>query len=317
VHVAALAHLMVAPEIRGPMTPDRVPLRAAIWRPDGTPRAICLLLQGMTEFIEKYQEVADELVARGFVVVSVDWRSQGASERMAPGNTKVHVKDFGEYDVDLQTVLRDVVAPLEAELGPLPLIALAHSMGAHILLRYLRAHRPRLACAVLTTPMLAVDTQPYPPWLTHTVTTLMNLVRPSKRMVFGWNADPMTLPFEKQRATRDRARWKRMQALLRAQPFLRTFGPTFGWLRAAFRSMHNMNSRDFPEEIVTPVLIVAAGSDRIVLTPPQADYAKRLKNGRYAEIADSEHEILMERDSIRAQFWRAFDGFVEERLARA
>jgi len=35
----------------------------------------------------------------------------------------------------------------------------------------------------------------------------------------------------------------------------------------------------------------------------------RLPNGRYVEIGDAEHEILMENDSIRHRFWEAFDSF--------
>ena len=39
-------------------------------------------------------------------------------------------------------------------------------------------------------------------------------------------------------------------------------------------------------------------------------FAKRLPHARYVEFEDAEHEILMERDDIRARFWREFDAFV-------
>src|SRR4051812_31176055 len=85
------------------MTPDQRHLRAGIWDlPEGTPkRAICLLLNGHTEFLEKYDEVAGELRARGFDVVSLDWRGQGASERRSYGNRSGHIGNFEEYDADL------------------------------------------------------------------------------------------------------------------------------------------------------------------------------------------------------------------------
>jgi lysophospholipase len=66
----------------------------------------------------------------------------------------------------------------------------------------------------------------------------------------------------------------------------------------------------FAEAIQTPVLICGAGRDRIVRAEAIRDFARRLPHGTYLELEDSEHEILMERDSIRARFWRAFDGFV-------
>jgi len=38
-----------------------------------------------------------------------------------------------------------------------------------------------------------------------------------------------------------------------------------------------------------------------------------MPHGRYLEIENSQHEILNERDVIRAQFWQAFDAFMAER----
>ena len=37
----------------------------------------------------------------------------------------------------------------------------------------------------------------------------------------------------------------------------------------------------------------------------------------YVEIAEAEHEILMERNPIRAQFWAAFDAFMQSRHKNA
>ena len=102
--------------VRSLQTPDKIPLRACVWEADeGVARAgVCVLLNGLTEFIEKYGEVAGELNARGFSVVSLDWRGQGASERTAPGNRAIHVRDFEEYDLDLGTLMRGLVPPTTA-----------------------------------------------------------------------------------------------------------------------------------------------------------------------------------------------------------
>src|SRR5262245_6353731 len=85
------------------IAPDKRQLRAGIWElPDGAaPRGIWLLLHGLTEYLEKYGETADELKARGFLVVSLDWRSQGASERYRSSNRAGHVRSFEEYDSDM------------------------------------------------------------------------------------------------------------------------------------------------------------------------------------------------------------------------
>ena len=64
------------------------------------------------------------------------------------------------------------------------MIALAHSMGAHILLRYIHEHKRRLAGAVLTAPLLGIETGKYSPQFTRWVTFFLNLRRPSSRLIF-------------------------------------------------------------------------------------------------------------------------------------
>ena len=61
------------------------------------------------------------------------------------------------------------------------------------------------------------------------------------------------------------------------------------------------------EAIAIPVTIVAAGDDSRVLTTDEKAVAARIPKGRYVEIAGAFHEILVETDDIRAQFWAAFD----------
>lgn len=301
------------------MTPDKRHLRGGLWElpPGQTKRAICVLLNGHTEFLEKYQEVGDELVARGFEVLSLDWRGQGASERRVYGNRAGHIGNFEEYDSDLAALMLQAVEPIQRSLpAPIPVIALAHSMGAHVLLRYLHDHHRRFRCAVLLAPMLDVNTGKYPREQVQLVTALFNLRKPSTRFVFGVEErDPLDLTFEENAVTSDRARFERTQALLKTQPFLRIFGPTFGWLGAALQSMRRMRRKSYAEEIVTPLLVVGAGRDRVVHIQPIRDFVKLLPKARYVEIEDAQHEILMENDSIRTRFWAEFDAFIAQQLS--
>ena len=305
------------------IAPDKRQLRAGVWDvPAGAePRGICLLLHGLTEYLEKYTETASELSARGFLVVSLDWRSQGASERHRSGNRAGHVRNFDEYDADMAAAVIqiDAIQKERAAQGgsPLPVIVLAHSMGAHILLRFLHENPRRFACAVLTAPMFGVETQPYSPQYTRWVTFLLNLRRPSSRLIFtAEDRDPLTLAFVGNQVTSDRARFERNRDYLKAQPFLRIFGPTFGWLGAAFQSMNRMMRPGYAEVISTPLLIVSAGRDRLVTNAATREFVKRLPNATHVELEDSEHEILMESDAIRARFWSEFDAFVDVKLSQ-
>ena len=270
-------------------------------------RGVCALFDGQTEFLEKYGEVAGELACRGFAVAALDWRGQGGSSRVLPDPLKAHVSDFAEYDMDFDAFYGQVLAPL----GEGPRIALAHSMGGHILLRALHAAPDSFAAAVLSAPMLEADTRGYPAWLAKLVCRTQNLGGASSEWVWGMRErDPLKMSFEDNLVTSDRGRFARMQHALAAHPEIRLAGPTWGWLEAAYKSMALLASPGYAEKITTPVLIVTAGRDRIVKTSATRAFFDRLPNAVYLEIADAEHEILMENDTIRARFWSAFDGFV-------
>jgi lysophospholipase len=272
-----------------------------------TPRGVCVLLHGQTEFIEKYGEVIGELSARGFTVATMDWRGQGGSVRALDDPLKAHIGDFAQYDSDLQLFMDKVVHNLTDR----PPVALAHSMGAHILLRALHDHPKQFSAVVLSAPMLRAQTRGYPARLARLMCLAQNLAGRQAGWVLGMrDRDPLRMGFADQLVTSDVARFQRTQDILRTHPELRLAGPTWGWLEAAYRSMETVMSRGYAEAIVTPTLIFGAGRDRIVDTAAAREFAAHLPHGRYEELADAEHEILMESDSIRARFWDAFDAFV-------
>jgi len=290
------------------VTPTGARLRTAVFEaPADTPRrGVCVLLHGQTEFIEKYGEVIGELQARNYAVATFDWRGQGGSGRALADIRKAHIRDFREYDEDLATFLEQVVKPLGAG-APL---GLAHSMGAHILLRTLHDRPRAFGAAVLSAPMMAASTRGYPRWFAASITAVMNATGRGEDWVLGMEGrDPLKMQFSDSIVTSDRARWQRGQDILAKNPDIRLAGPTWSWLKAAGASMARVMSGGYPEAIETPVLVCGAGKDRIVLTPVARAFAGRLPRGKYVEFEDAEHEILMENDSIRTRFWKEFDAF--------
>ena len=74
--------------------------------------------------------------------------------------------------------------------------------------------------------------------------------------------------------------------------------------------MARLNAPSAALEVKVPTLIVAAGQDPVVSTPAIERFAARLKTGAALVLPTARHEILMENDAIRAQFWAAFDAFI-------
>ncbi|WP_208986049.1 alpha/beta hydrolase [Labrenzia sp. OB1] len=333
--------------------PDGVSIRFAHWPAGGRQRmGTVTLLQGRAEYIEKYFEIISELRERGFAVVTFDWRGQGGSQRLTGNPKRGHVSHFGKFRLDLRTVLKNI----SLATYPGPHFALAHSTGALVLLSDSERLRTMLDRAVLISPLLGLPSGALPPNLggfsrsALKILSLGRLGRPahetrarkgavfSERVGFplarlcsaiglgrlflpGGNSE-IRVPFETNRQTSDKTRFERFNKVLEAAPELGLGAPTFGWLNAAARTMLALRKRDAGPNMKLPCLILAAGSDRIVSTPVTEDFVSRTKAAAYLEIPGAKHELMMERDVFRDQFWAAFDAFVpgleaEQEMRRA
>ncbi len=272
---------------------------------------ICVLLNGQTEFIEKYFEVIDDLRARGFSVVTMDWRGQGGSDRLLADPLKAHIRDFAEYDEDLAILMREVVEPMTDGRKP---IALAHSMGGHLLLRRLHDVPGEFAAAALCAPMITIESRQVPWWIVKLLSAVINREAPSEEFVLGMGKrDHLTLPFDKQIVTSDPVRYQRTHDVLAAHPALRLNGPTWGWLAAALKSILELHRPGYAEAIHTPCLLFAAGHDLVCNSASLRVFADRMPQARMVEIAGAEHEILQDRDIFRDQLWAAFDAFMADK----
>lgn len=286
---------------------DGIPLRVARWRATTrrTRGTVCIL-QGRAEFIERYFETITELRRRGFAVVAFDWRGQGGSGREVGNPRKGHVRDFSHYRRDLEAVRTAVLEPLM----PKPHFALAHSMGGAIALLGAREGWLPFERLVTTSPMVDLCIVRITP-LRRVSARVLRWIGFGKSFVPGEGETPIsTKPFEGNRLTADRKRYARNAALATAIGEGAIGAPTISWTDAAFRLMAQFRDPRFPRDIRVPTLIVAAGADPVCATPAIERFAARLKAGHAIVIPGARHELLMERDVIRSEFWAAFDAFI-------
>jgi lysophospholipase len=287
-------------------TADGATLRAAWWPATArTPRGTVCVLQGRAEFIEKYAETIGDLRARGFGVVTFDWRGQGLSGRDVDNPRKGHVADFALFAHDLEAVRAEVLQHL-----PEPHFALAHSMGGAIALLAAKEGRLPFARLVAVAPMVALCMVRRPRAAMRLAYLLNGLGLGRAFVPGGGETSIATKPFPGNRLTADPVRYARNAAAASAIGSGAIGDPTVGWLAAAFRLMSLFEDPAFPLSIRLPTLIVAAGSDPVCATPAIERFSARLKAGHAVVIPGARHEILMERDWVRDQFWAAFDAFV-------
>lgn len=291
-------------------TPDQVRLRYAIFpRTAGAPKGTICLLQGRTEYIEKYFETVADLQKRGFAVATFDWRGQGGSDRLI-GNKRVgHVRRFDDYWTDLQVFHSAILLPD----CPAPYNLVAHSMGGLVALFAGIRDRMMFDRMLLSAPMVALDRQPFSmAGMAGLSGVLANLGL--GRVPIARRADkPMTeARFPGNPLTSDLRRFNRAVEVLRAQPELEIGAPTLRWAAAAFRAMAEAGRDDFPTAVKIPVLMLAAARDEVVSTAAIESLGLRMRSGRHVVIAGARHELFMENDAIRGQALAAFDAFIAE-----
>jgi lysophospholipase len=287
-------------------TPDGLRLRFASWRPTVRPTVGTLLIvQGRSEFIEKYFEPIVAFRRRGFHVVAFDLRGQGGSARMLADPGKGHVDDFLEYVADVDAVHREVMASL-----PRPHVVLAHSMGAAAMLLSLDRGGAQFDRAVLMSPLAGLAGLPFP-GVAAAAAAALDFVALGTSYVPGGGPTPLSLkPFASNRLTSDPVRYGRVASILAAAPRLGIGDPTVRWTEAMFSTFRRFADRDFGRRVATPSLMLVAGADPLCSAPAAEALAERVRGCMAVVIPGARHELLFERDQLRDQAFAAIDAFI-------
>ena len=284
-------------------------LRRMDWRqpPGARARGNLLFAGGRADFIEKYLEAYAYWHRAGWNVTAFDWRGQGLSTgEQAPPNPESYdglVEDLADFMADWRSG-RDG-----------PFVAIGHSMGGHLLLRTLVDKSPPLAAAILVAPMVLVNSAPVPDWLAPNFAEMMCLVGLRSQPMWK-TAKALTRPGSQRQGllTGCRERYEDELHWWREQPELRMGAPTWGWMRAAFRSSAAAFTPEKLKRVELPVLLLATRLDRLVSPTAVAKVADLLPHAELEMFEDSAHEILRENDTIRSRALERIDDFLDSHL---
>ena len=265
-------------------------------------------MAGRSEFIEKYFEVIDDLKRRGYSVATMDWRGQGLSERLLPIREKGHIRDFGVFRQDLRRFLAEIVIPRLTG----PYVLMTHSMGGAPALQMLADGEARFRAAVLCAPMTRLFDNVAKRIGVRLLSQAATRLGASRYAIPG--VKEYSMEFEGNVLTSDPVRHQRFHDLQSAAPNAMIREPTYGWLRAAAEAMDDLHRPGRFAKLVTPVLIVSAEVDHLVRSSDHQWLAKQSSLIDVVTIKGALHEIMMERDEYRDQYWEAFDAFVEPKI---
>lgn len=259
------------------------------------PRGTVIVCPGRTEFIEKYFEVGRELQQMGFAVVILDWPGQGLSDRLLPDRSKGHIDRF-------ETFMNALAGGLEtlSDRLPRPYVSLAHSMGGAIALAAIARGLVKVEAAAFCAPMWGLRSKFF---------GMRYLVWAMR--VTGRSGDYAIQPgpperFETNIVTHDKRRWEIQRALTDAHPTLELGPVTWGWLGASLDILETFTKPKALTRVDIPVFVASAGEEKLVDNTSHASLAARLKDCDHITVDGAMHEILMETDERRAEFWEGF-----------
>jgi lysophospholipase len=260
-----------------------------------------ILLGGRTEWIEKYNYVAEELGRDGWKILTMDHRGQGLS-----GGRRGHVDDYRQFALDLQNVIAKALPP-RAEYA-----ILAHSMGGLIAL-YAQVHGLVQAKALaLSSPLFLLPNAPIPRFLAKPITKVLTRLGLGKVASGGGSFDKG--PFAGNSLTSDQARYERM--CLNPYPVPT---PSFQWVAATFAAIADIFDPDLIKDLICPVLVLGAEEETVVDVKGLTFWEALAKDSSSASVElhmmkGARHELLSEAPAIYSKVMNAYKEFLKKYL---
>lgn len=268
-----------------------------------------VIVHGYTECAEKFRELAWYFVQAGYSVFVYDQRGHGYSVREVDDLSVTHVDDFGQYLRDLEEFMDKVVRP---RMGEAQLFLFGHSMGGAVAATALMEHPEWFTRAVLNAPMIKCVTAGIPAGAALAFVKLMCLLGKGKeRAIVGKPYDPARETLEHSHST-SRARFDYFQKKREATPNYQNCAPTNAWLREAISVTRRLLNPEEAKRIKTPLLLIQAGLDSIVLLPEQEQFVSLVPGAKIMKLDAAKHEIYCNDDGVLEPYMKAMLDFFEE-----
>lgn len=274
------------------------------------PDAVVVCLPGLSEFSEKYFELANDLLSRNLSFWVLDWQGQGRSERPAKNPQKRHSASFDRDLEDFDYFISEYVkhASVHPDVGRIPMVMIAHSMGGNLGLRYILNKPEAFSSAAFSAPMVGIlGAKILPLPVAVFISSILCLLFDTLYLPGNgdWSADDRDNP-ARNIFSGDPARNAIHNAWCKADPALRCGGVTFGWLHAALRSCLQLHQPGIIPRVNIPCLFALAGDDALVDNDATRKLAQKIQNVEILDLPGAKHEILMEQDLHRDRFIETF-----------
>ena len=261
-------------------------------------KAGIVISHGFCEFAEKYTEVIYYFLKNGYSVYIPEHRGHGYSDRPVADGEKVHIEDYEQYVQDFHYFIKKVVEPKEEKI-----ILFCHSMGGAIGVRYLEEFPLTFDAAILSAPMLGINTGKYPKWLAKLAADFFCLIGKGTRYAAGQGGFLDRPSFETSSCL-SKDRYMYVYNMRLGNINYQTYGGTYAWVKAGFQAVRKLQKQKKINNITIPILVFEAGYDHMVDNHAIEKFVKKAKNASLVKIQDSRHEIFNAGWQVRDSYYK-------------
>lgn len=261
-------------------------------------KAGIVISHGFCEFAEKYEEVIYYFLKNGYSVYVPEHRGHGYSDRIVVDGEKVHIEDYEQYVQDLHFFVKNVVEPTEKRK-----ILFCHSMGGAIGVRYLEEFPLTFDAAILSAPMLGMNTGKYPKWLAKVTADFFCAIGKGTKYAAGQSGFSDKPSFETSSCV-SRERYMYIYNMRLRNINYQTYGGTYAWVKAGFKVIRKLRKRKNINSIKIPLIIFKAEKDDMVDNCGIEKFAKKAKTAQLVRMKDSKHEIFNAGEAVRDSYYR-------------
>ena len=286
-------------------------VRGHLWRAGKSHAPKILVLPGFTEYCEKYAHILRVIYEKGYDSLTIDWPGQGLSGHLGHDKLAVHIDDFDDHIMALQSLL------VEAGWQDAELHILGHSMGGHLALRAADRLRAQVKSVALSAPMMVPAQKPI--WAIRALAKFFRLTGFARRHIPFTKIptiDSVQSFMPHNPLTKDEAGFAWQTRWFFDKPELRRFGATNGWAGAAYGSaVRTTLNPDFLKRLDQPILIMAAEDETIVDAKAIENAAALIPHADYHLIVDARHELLNECQQTYLHLWSLIDSFWAKQIS--
>lgn len=262
-------------------------------------KANIVISHGYTESLEKYHELIYYFLKEGYNVFGIEHRGHGRSGTLGIADkTQVNVEKFDQYVTDFKKFMDEVVMPNNQ--GKKVLL-FAHSMGGTIGTKFIEDYPDYFDAAVLSAPMLEVNTGNIPKFLADIIVEFEVAIGNGGDYVLGKKAYTPDYNVN-EIGTSSLNRYKYSHDIVANNKELQRGGASYNWTKEAFDTTKDIIKPENASKVKIPILLFQAYNDTYVKAEGQNKFASSAKNCEIKRIEISRHEIYLEKDEIQKPY---------------